>query len=455
MMQKNIGFVSTRFDGTDGVSLESSKWSRVLAQDGHTIFWFAGQLDREPRYSFPVPEAHFQHPANERITRQAIGRTRRSEALTEEIHSQRAFLKAKLHQFVKMFGIDMLIVENALSLPMHIPLGLALTETIAETQIPTIAHHHDFYWERSRYAVNAIGDYLHMAFPPSLPNMIHAVINSTAREELALRTGTTSYLVPNVMDFDIPLSISKDRCLQFRQSMGLDIKDILILQPTRIVQRKGIEHAINLVKALGDSCCKLVISHEAGDEGYAYAAWLEQYAKDQGVDLRLVPTRLCDPWRPGNNGSSPFSLWEIYASSDFVTFPSLNEGFGNAFLEAIYFKKPLLVNRYCAFIKDIEPLGFDLITMDGYLGAETVHQVSHLLGSTSRRSTMVGHNFEVARRYFSYNTLRGQLKMMFAELLGQPFVSMSHPAADNLVHLQRAHLTVQPSTTMRPVANLF
>jgi glycosyltransferase involved in cell wall biosynthesis len=352
-----------------------------------------------------------------------------------------------------MFGINMLIVENALSLPMHIPLGLALTETIAETQIPTIAHHHDFYWERSRYAVNAIGDYLHMAFPPSLPNMIHAVINTTAREELALRTGTTSYLVPNVMDFDRPLFISPERCLKFRSSMGLDANDILILQPTRIVQRKGIEHAINLVKALNNPRCKLVISHEAGDEGYAYADWLEQYARDQAVDLRLVPACLCDPWRPGRNGSSPFSLWEIYASSDFVTFPSLSEGFGNAFLEAIYFEKPLLVNRYSAFIKDIEPLGFDLVTMDGFFGAETLEQVKQVLGPTSRRSTMVRYNYEVARRYFSYNTLRTQLNMMFTELLGHHFRAISPSAADNLIHLHKAHIPVQ--SPRRPAANLF
>ncbi|MBW2740453.1 MAG: hypothetical protein JRE64_16770 [Deltaproteobacteria bacterium] len=29
-MGKNIGFVSTRFAGTDGVTLESSKWAQVI-----------------------------------------------------------------------------------------------------------------------------------------------------------------------------------------------------------------------------------------------------------------------------------------------------------------------------------------------------------------------------------------------------------------------------------------
>ena len=57
-------------------------------------------------------------------------------------------------------------MENALCLPMHMPLGVALTHFIAETEIPTIAHHHDFHWERARFSVNAVDDFLAMAFPP-------------------------------------------------------------------------------------------------------------------------------------------------------------------------------------------------------------------------------------------------------------------------------------------------
>lgn len=64
-MGKNIGFVSTRFAGTDGVSLESSKWAELLKKGGHSCFWFAGVLDRVPEKSFLVPEAYFQH---EKIT---------------------------------------------------------------------------------------------------------------------------------------------------------------------------------------------------------------------------------------------------------------------------------------------------------------------------------------------------------------------------------------------------
>ena len=165
-MAKNIGFVSTRFAGTDGVTLEASKWAQVLKQMGHKHFWFAGLLDRSSERSFLVPEAFFQHEKNRWIDQQIFGKKRRDPAVTDAIYDLKAYLKLKLKDFIQQFNIDVLVAQNILTIPMHIPLGIALTEIIAETQIPTIAHHHDFYWERTRFMVNAVGDYLRMAFPP-------------------------------------------------------------------------------------------------------------------------------------------------------------------------------------------------------------------------------------------------------------------------------------------------
>ncbi len=34
-----IGFISTRLNGTDGVSLEVEKWSKVLSRMGHELFY--------------------------------------------------------------------------------------------------------------------------------------------------------------------------------------------------------------------------------------------------------------------------------------------------------------------------------------------------------------------------------------------------------------------------------
>ena len=135
---------------------------------GHNNFWFAGLLDRSPERRFLVPEAFFQHEKNKWIDQQIFGKKGRNPSVTDAIHELKTFLKQKLQEFIQKFNIDLLVAQNTLTIPMHIPLGIALTEIIAETQIPTIAHHHDFYWERTRFMVNAGGDYLRMAFPPNV-----------------------------------------------------------------------------------------------------------------------------------------------------------------------------------------------------------------------------------------------------------------------------------------------
>jgi glycosyltransferase involved in cell wall biosynthesis len=327
-------------------------------------------------------------------------------------------LKQKLKDFIQKFNLDLLVAENILTIPMHIPLGIALTELIAETQIPTIAHHHDFYWERTRFMVNAVGDYLRMAFPPNLPNIEHVVINSSAQEELALRTGISSTIIPNVLDFENPPPIDKKATKHFRKSIGLKRGQKMILQPTRIVQRKGIEHAIDLIEDISDLGCKLVISHAAGDEGYEYLEWLREHAKERRVDLCLVDIHMSDPMNPDVNNVDKFSLWDVYPHADFITYPSLYEGFGNAFLEAIYFKKPLLINRYAIFVRDIEPKGFDLVVMDGYLTKKNVLKVRRVLTSSTRREKMVTTNYEIATRYYSFAVLRRWLNSLLVNFFG-------------------------------------
>jgi glycosyltransferase involved in cell wall biosynthesis len=417
-MPKNIGFISTRFSGTDGVTMEASKWAQVLKAAGHRCFWLAGELDREGHGSMLVPEAHFKHEKNLWINQRIFGHRGRKANVTETIHALKTLVKVAIEEFMEQYGIDMLIVENALTIPLHIPLGVALTEIIAEKQIPTIAHHHDFYWERTRFTINAVDDYLRMAFPPKLSNIEHVVINSAAQEELALRTGISSTVIPNVLDFDNPPQIDTAASDAFRKRIGLMEDEKIILQPTRIVQRKGIEHAIELVQDLEDARYKLVISHSAGDEGYEYADWLTNQAKEHGVDLILVDMEVTDPLKDAGRGNWDYSLWDIYPHADFITYPSLYEGFGNAFLEAIYFKKPLLINRYNIFIRDIEPKGFDLIVMDGFLTEKNVRQVREILESDERRRQMVDSNYAIARRHFSYAVLRRYLNMLITNFFG-------------------------------------
>jgi glycosyltransferase involved in cell wall biosynthesis len=192
----------------------------------------------------------------------------------------------------------------------------------------------------------------------------------------------------------------------------------MILQPSRVIQRKGIEHAIELVHELKDPRYKLVISHEAGDEGFEYVEWLKESAKDHGVNLLLIDTSIADPVNNSVKSTNQYSLWDIYPHADFITYPSLYEGFGNAFLEAVYFRKPILINRYATFVRDIEPKGFKLIVMDGFLTKKTVQKVREVLETPEKKEEMVNHNYKIASQYYSYSVLRKSLNSLLINFFG-------------------------------------
>ena len=425
---QRIGFVSTRFAGTDGVSLEAAKWAQVLEADQHECFWYAGRLDRPPERSFCVPEAFFTHPENEWINQHIWGHTSRSPLVSDRIHRMADYLKTTLYEFIARYDLRLLILENVLTIPMHVPLGLALAELLSETHIPTIAHHHDFYWERTRFSVNAINDILDMSFPSRDHDLQHVVINLAAQEELAHRKGLSSMLIPNVFDFEKAPPAMDDYSQDVRSELGLTPGDVMILQPTRVVPRKGIEHAIALVRALGDPKYKLVISHEAGDEGMEYHQMLADYARQSGVDLRFVATRVGEMRQLDAAGRKIYTLWDIYQHASLVTYPSLYEGFGNAFLEAVYFRIPMLVNRYAIFGRDIEPKGFRCPVMEGYLTAEVVREVRRLLEDEKYRKEVVNHNYKVAMRFYSYAELRRSLRGLITNVAGlYPYENLPAP----------------------------
>ncbi|MCA9934235.1 MAG: glycosyltransferase family 4 protein [Ardenticatenaceae bacterium] len=397
-----IGFISTRLAGTDGVSLETAKLAAVLQQMGHESFYCAGELDDHVP-GLLAPELHFRDATAVNLGERAF--LRGDTAVLPDIAKRARQLKKPLRQFLSDYQIEYLIIQNAFAIPMQLPLAQALAEILAETGLPALAHNHDFYWERERFRHSSIPAFLDTYFPPKLPNLRHAVINSAAQRDLKARRGIDSILIPNVFNFATPAPGMDDYNRDFRQVIGLSDDDWLILQPTRVIPRKGIELAIALLARLNDPRAKLVMTHHAGDEGLDYLHRLQTMAKQSGVDLRYVADRVDDVRRMGEDGCKIYALWDTYPHADLVAYPSLYEGFGNALIETIYFRKPAFVNRYAVYAEDIAPLGFQFVELDRAVTDEAVTAVRHILHHPAETAVMVEHNYQLGQQHFSYETL--------------------------------------------------
>ena len=410
-----IGFIATRLSGTDGVSLEVAKWVRVLKRLGHDTYYSAGELGGYAAGGTLIPKMHFLNEDILRINARAFGPIADKEPrlLLDEINLLANELRGPIRQFIHANRIELIIIQNALAIPMNLPLGVCLTDLVAETGIPAISHHHDFFWERERYQANVLLDFLDTYFPPDLPVMRHVTINSIARNRLKMRRGLDSVVIPNVFDFATPPPTLDEYNRDFRQALGLDASTPLLVQPTRVIQRKGIEFALELVSRLEGGPNRLFVTHSAGDEGLAYWRWVEREARMMGVSLELVNHLVCDE-RDQVNGEKVYSLADAYLNADLVTYPSIYEGFGNALIEAVYYKRPVVVNRYPVYNSDIRPLGFQFIELDGFVDDRAVEQAGQIIKYPQFAVDMVEGNFALGREHFSLETLETYLKRVLA-----------------------------------------
>jgi glycosyltransferase involved in cell wall biosynthesis len=412
-----IGFISTRLNGTDGVSLEVEKWAKVLRRMGHDTFYCAGELGGYAAGGALIPQLHFEHQSILRLSRRAFGEHADPDGdrLADAIYVQADHIRPPLRHFIRSNHLDLIVVQNALTIPMNLPLGVCLTGLIAELGIHTIAHHHDFFWERQRYQTNGILDLLDTTFPAKLPTIQHVTINTIAQERLKVRRGIESIVIPNVHDFATPPPPIDNYSSDLRDALGLSPEDLFILQPTRVIQRKGIEMSLELVHRLELPQARLFITHRAHDEGLDYWHWLKREAGVMHVDLRLID-HMIGTQRSRIDAHKIYSLWDAYPHADLVTYPSTYEGFGNALLEAIYFKRLTVVNRYPVYNADIGPLGFDFVELNGFVDEAAVQKTRQLLNDPDQVRAITDKNYVIAQEHFSLEVLEEKLRALLSSL---------------------------------------
>jgi len=117
------------------------------------------------------------------------------------------------------------------------------------------------------------------------------------------------------------------------------------------------------------------------------------------------------------DGRQLYALGDMYDACDLVAYPSLIEGFGNAYLEAVYHRKPVFVNRYPIYDVDIRPKGFRNIEMNGFVTQAVVDETNAVLGDPALIAEWTEANYAAGLRHFSHRAvqdgLRAELREMF------------------------------------------
>lgn len=384
---KRILFAHFRVGMTDGVSLEIAKRETILKRKGFTVATAAGPGSTGAEYI--LNSLDFNSAAARKIADNAFGEIQDypdEQSLMDEIEQLAKKVETELENIIKEFQPDFLFIHNIFSHGRHIAAASAFRKALVKFRIPALATHHDFYWERDQYrypSCHSIRAFIELNTPPEIPGLKHAVINSLAAQELKERTGIEAMIFPDTLDFSAPPWLKDSWNSNLPVEAGFDENDIIVLQATRIVRRKGIELIIPVLKELNspsrlkslvgkklyngkvatkDSRFFYLIAGYAEEDAEEYLRSLEDLLASEKIPHQFIGDIVAAE-RLEEDGRRIYSLFDVYPYADIVSYPSLYEGWGNQFLEAVFARKPVMIFEYPVFKSDIKDKGYAVISM--------------------------------------------------------------------------------------------
>lgn len=397
MPRKKIAICHYRVGGTDGVSLEIDKRKRILQRNGYQVKLIAGARSQGADYL--INELEWEQGITSRIKENGFVYFNKKDFNNQELRQKiiliSDIIEKKLEQINQKEKFDLFLIHNIFCFYGHIPAAKAFFNFIQKNKIPTITTHHDFYWERKEFKLPRSGflkKYFKTYLPPKSKYIKHVVINSITQKELFKRRGIKAEIIPDIFDFNDKLIKKAPFNSDFLSNFNIKRNDLVILQATRIVPRKGIEIAVDFVAELNKRINKLrnkkiyngkkitknsqIILILAGyyekvDKWYYLE--IRNKISELGVKARFIDHKVGFK-RLYNNGQKVYSLWDCYFFADLVTLPSIWEGWGNQFIEAVFAKKPIVLFEYPVFKKDIKPEGYKYIS----LGSQFVNNLDGL-----------------------------------------------------------------------------
>jgi glutaredoxin len=330
--------------------------------------------------------------------------------------------------------------------------AIALERVIEKHNLDVLAQHHDFYWERKdgvNYSCDFAKEMAEEYIPPKNKEYHHVVINQQGHDTLLKKKGLESTIVPNVFDFKQHLWEVDEYNKDFKESLGFTKDDVIFLQATRIVIRKSIELAIDLISVINEMKPSLIgktlydgriinentsfkllcVGYSSDDSTGTYVDRLQKRAKNKNVEIVFKGDYISHS-REIVNGIKKYSLWDSYVFADIITYPSYWEGWGNQFLEGLFAKVPIVVYEYPVFITDIKDRGFDyislgstytvddktkLIEVEQSILTKAANKTIKYLLDNNYRVRNINMNFELGRDHYSMQTLKGYLKELIKE----------------------------------------
>jgi hypothetical protein len=435
---------------TDGVSLEIEKRVEILKKLGYESFLVSGPKSKNSDYV--IDELDFDESHMASLTESFFDPNIKEELISpllDELDIVSEKIKENLVKIIEKEKPDYFFIHNIFSHGRHIAASKAFLEVIEEYKIPTLGMNHDFYFERPQYTnvTNPrLVKYLEKYLPPESHFIEHAVINTLSQKTLKQRRNIDAKVITDTFDFEQKPWKRDDYnkgLMDTFNSLEIAEDDIVVLQATRIVERKSIEFTIQLIEYINEngllknyagkslynskkinenSKIHLLIVGYAENDGLAYLNELKSLS--EGLPYIHFLSNIIQADRGFENGEKIYSLWDCYSYVDAVSYPSTFEGWGNQFIEAVFAKLPIICYEYPVFKTDIKPYGYNFISMGDkfeknenykYLKSLDINKFCKTSNNlieclfSDNTNKLLEENFNIGYENHSYNSLKKNL----------------------------------------------
>jgi glycosyltransferase involved in cell wall biosynthesis len=242
--------------------------------------------------------------------------------------------------------MDYVVAHNLMTMPFNLAATHALID-LAESGTRILAWTHDLAASNQDYSLprNSIVDMIR----EKDSNIRYVAVSQTRANEFQELTGArVEAIIPNGLDLATVLGLTPEVEALVNE---IDSQAILFLYPTRILPRKNLGFAIQILKAvneLGHDAWLLITgaANQYNAEAQAHLSALKQQAAELGMTDRII-------WVNERFQVDEQQLRSLYLAADALLFSTRQEGFGLPLLEAAAFRLPV-------FCSDIEPLRSNL-----------------------------------------------------------------------------------------------
>jgi glycosyltransferase involved in cell wall biosynthesis len=471
-----VGILHSLIGKNDGVSIVIDQTIKTMVKKMEiplgNIYYLAGHSP--PRLNTTLDEVFWHRSEDNRYILENYDK-RPPKGYEERILTAAKHAKELIAQFVEENGLDLIIIHNSCH-PSNFIYAVAAGMYFEERRkdgvmLPRyLLWWHDSHFERKRFAKNnkVIKKYLDyipgsnvdgiVFINTEQPEFGKKYLESLNREDIEQYFDRKTCIIPNTCDIpwhwqtalenNLPLVPPEDQynksfykeigLLDELEERGFGIHDaVVLLQHTRIVERKRIDIAIDYAIQMSErftkdkqkKCIVLLISGHSGDEHDSHRTFLEDYFEKQlkkhpkikkSVLLMFGESHIL-PNREVLVNRKYYAFADIpsivAASGGMGTYFSEVEGFGNNLLEMMALGLPVVLNRYNIYKTDLEPLGFEVAAVDDCkITPEVVEKGYQYLTNPEVRRDAIQHNLEVLSSKLSHDLMASMLTPLIQNL---------------------------------------